>query len=117
MTKANALSASPMPGPWRLNGRQILGPKLECAYPDRTPSEVIALLPAGEPRTGEYSSYPKAVAEANAQLIVKAPEMFRLLCEILGAAQVDGLEDKSNVWRSLLLTAEELVESLEPTPP
>jgi hypothetical protein len=39
---------------------------------------------------------------ANARLIAAAPDLLAVLCEMLGAAETDLLDDKSNVWRSAM---------------
>jgi len=41
-------------------------------------------------------------SEANAALIAAAPDLLAVLCEMLGAAETDLLDDKSNVWRSAM---------------
>tara|TARA_R110000868_G_C10896172_1_gene763968 strand:+ start:260 stop:559 length:300 start_codon:yes stop_codon:yes gene_type:complete len=41
-------------------------------------------------------------ANANARLIAAAPDLLAVLCEMLGAAETDLLDDKSNVWRSAM---------------
>lgn len=45
------------------------------------------------------------IEEANARLIAAAPELLAALCEMLGAADVDCLDDNSNVWRSAMIDA------------
>lgn len=30
------------------------------------------------------------------------PELLRIVCEMIGAARVDGMDSKSNVWRTLM---------------
>lgn len=43
---------------------------------------------------------------ANAKLIAAAPELLACLCEMLGAAEMDCMDDKSNVWRNLMSNAQ-----------
>ena len=43
---------------------------------------------------------------ANARLIAAAPELLRTLAELLGAAEVDCMDDKSNVWRNAMSSAQ-----------
>lgn len=40
----------------------------------------------------------------------KPEEAMRILSEMLGAAEVDCLDDKSNVWRSLMIDARAITE-------
>jgi hypothetical protein len=42
---------------------------------------------------------------ANARLIAAAPDLLEALCEMLGAAEIDCMDDKSNVWRGLMINA------------
>ena len=48
---------------------------------------------------------PEVCHMADARLIAAAPAMLEALSEMLGAAEMDCLDDKSNVWRSLMLHA------------
>lgn len=43
--------------------------------------------------------------EANARLIAAAPELLEAISTMLGAAEADCLDDKSNVWRSAMIGA------------
>jgi hypothetical protein len=43
--------------------------------------------------------------EANARLIVAAPDLLAVVCEMLGAAETDILDETSNVWRSAMISA------------
>jgi hypothetical protein len=52
---------------------------------------------------------PEIVA-ANARLISAAPELLACLCEMLGAAEMDCMDDKSNVWRNLMSNAQVAIE-------
>jgi hypothetical protein len=38
-------------------------------------------------------------------------DLRQVLAEMLGAAETDCLDDKSNVWRSLMITARETLEA------
>jgi hypothetical protein len=40
--------------------------------------------------------------KADLDLIAAAPDLLVVLCEMLGAAETDALDDKSNVWRSAM---------------
>jgi hypothetical protein len=51
----------------------------------------------------------KAVRKANAILIAAAPDLLAVVCEMLGAAETDLLDDKSNVWRSAMISAREAI--------
>jgi hypothetical protein len=51
----------------------------------------------------------KAVRKANATLIAAAPDLLAVLCEMLGAAETDLLDDKSNVWRSAMNDARQAI--------
>ena len=42
---------------------------------------------------------------ADADLIAAAPDLLAVVCEMLGAAETDLLDDKSNVWRSAMISA------------
>lgn len=44
--------------------------------------------------------------EQDARLIAAAPELLACLCEMLGAAEMDCMDDKSNVWRNLMSNAQ-----------
>lgn len=46
------------------------------------------------------------IVTANARLISAAPELLACLCEMLGAAEMDCMDDKSNVWRNLMSNAQ-----------
>lgn len=43
--------------------------------------------------------------DANLRLIAAAPDLLAALCELVGIAEFDLLDDKSNVWRSALINA------------
>lgn len=48
-----------------------------------------------------------------ANLLAAAPDLLKCLCEMLGAAEIDCMDDKSNVWRSLMLNAQAAVDFAE----
>lgn len=43
--------------------------------------------------------------EREAHLVAAAPDLLAVVCEMLGAAETDLLDDKSNVWRSAMISA------------
>lgn len=43
--------------------------------------------------------------KADRDLIAAAPGLLAVVCEMLGAAETDLLDDKSNVWRSAMISA------------
>lgn len=43
--------------------------------------------------------------EANARLIAAAPALLTALAELVGALEADEMDDKSNVYRSMMLSA------------
>ena len=49
-------------------------------------------------------------SEADARLIAAAPDLLACLCEMLGAAEMDCMDDKSNVWRNLMSNAQVAIE-------
>ena len=44
--------------------------------------------------------------DEDARLLAAAPELLACLCEMLGAAEMDCMDDKSNVWRNLMSNAQ-----------
>jgi len=54
-----------------------------------------------------------AETEANISLIAAAPELLAVLCEMLGAAEADLLDDRSNVWRSAMIDARSAIAKAE----
>lgn len=50
---------------------------------------------------------------ANGQLILAAPDLLAVVCEMLGAAETDALDDKSNVWRSAMIEARAAIAKVE----
>ena len=43
--------------------------------------------------------------ESNARLIAAAPTLLTALAELVGALEADAMDDKSNVYRSMMLSA------------
>ena len=43
--------------------------------------------------------------DREAALVAAAPDLLAVICEMLGAAEIDLLDDKSNVWRSAMNNA------------
>jgi hypothetical protein len=72
--------------------------------PDNKHSPVAMVRVAG------YGMGPSmAVRKANATLIAAASDLLAVLCEMLGAAETDLLDDKSNVWRSAMNDARQAI--------
>jgi hypothetical protein len=46
-------------------------------------------------------------------LYAAAPDLLAVLCEMLGAAETDLLDDKSNVWRSAMIDARAAIAKAE----
>ena len=44
-------------------------------------------------------------SRANSKLIAAAPDLLRIVSEMLGAAEIEGADEKSNEWRSLMIDA------------
>ena len=83
-------------GPWRTNGCTV-----EVA-------NAWALRIAGAVPPSTLNGYaPKSLdeAKANARLIAAAPEMLEALATLIGCAETDGMDGKSNVWRSAMIDA------------
>lgn len=51
--------------------------------------------------------------DANARLAAAAPELLSALAAMLGAAEVDCVDDKSNVWRSAMIDAQAAIAKAE----
>ena len=51
--------------------------------------------------------------EANARLIAAAPDLLAVVCEMLGAAETDLLDEASNVWRSAMISARAAISKAE----
>ena len=51
--------------------------------------------------------------EANARLISAAPDLLAVVCEMLGAAETDLLDETSNVWRSAMISARAAIAKAE----
>jgi hypothetical protein len=48
-----------------------------------------------------------------AHLVAAAPDLLAALCEMLGAAETDLLDDKSNVWRSAMNDARNAIDKAQ----
>lgn len=83
---------SPSPSPWT-----TYTPGIPCGNKDRW-------IVDGKGRTIAVVWYDKNTP-ANARLIAAAPDLLAVVCEMLGAAETDLLDDKSNVWRSAMISA------------
>ena len=51
--------------------------------------------------------------EREAHLVAAAPDLLAVICEMLGAAETDLLDDKSNVWRSAMISARAAISKAE----
>lgn len=51
--------------------------------------------------------------EREAHLVAAAPDLLAVVCEMLGAAETDLLDDKSNVWRSAMISARAAIAKAE----
>lgn len=51
--------------------------------------------------------------KADARLIAAAPDLLAVVCEMLGAAEVDLLDETSNVWRSAMISARAAIAKAE----
>jgi hypothetical protein len=51
--------------------------------------------------------------EREAHLVAAAPDLLAVICEMLGAAETDLLDDKSNVWRSAMISARAAIAKAE----
>lgn len=60
------------------------------------------------------ADFPDPAGRQLAYLIRAAPRMQRALAELLGAAEADGMDLESNVWRSAMINAREALELTEP---
>jgi hypothetical protein len=89
------MSAAHTPGPWRVTGPNVrAGDALLATVTDHWANEKT----------------PDAEKMANARLIAAAPELLAALSAMLGAAELDVLEDTSNAWRSLMLNAHAAIQ-------
>ena len=95
-------SSSHTPGPWLNDGGVI------SARPDPENSQAY-IAPICVMDDGWYAP----IGLANARLVAAAPELLQTLCQMLGAAEADCLDDKSNVWRSLMLNARAVIDKVE----
>lgn len=78
------------PGPWHIAAAQ-----------DRTYPHAI------ESRDSSFDGFQLArcVNPADARVIAAAPAMLATLSGLLGALEADAMDDKSNVYRSLMIEA------------
>lgn len=92
--------ATHTPGPW-LHGKRYGNHRTEIL--NSTGGRAIASVWTHE-RTGD-NYLPTDEGAANARLIAAAPELLEALLHMLGAAETDCMDDKSNVWRSYMIDA------------
>ena len=83
------------PGPWRVTGPNV-----------RAGDALVAIV------TNHWADEPTPDDEkaSTARLIAAAPELLAALSAMLGAAELDALDDTSNVWRSLMLDAHAAIQ-------
>ena len=86
------------PGPWVVQESFNEGVNL-LVKP--VPGQVVAEVDKGPNMVG------------NARLIAAAPDLLAALCELVGIAEFDLLDDKSNVWRSALINANAAIAKAE----
>ena len=51
--------------------------------------------------------------EREAHLVAAAPDLLAVVCEMLGAAETDLLDETSNVWRSAMISARAAISKAE----
>lgn len=51
--------------------------------------------------------------EREAHLVAAAPDLLAVVCEMLGAAETDLLDETSNVWRSAMISARAAIAKAE----
>jgi len=81
-------------GPWNTDEQVIFASSGEA---------VASTWKFGQFDTGGRGSH--AEADANARLIAAAPDLLALVCEMLNIAEIDGMDENSNVWRSAMISA------------
>ena len=88
------MSTQHTPGPW------IWGPNARL-YADASLPECQRVMNV---QIGKTTALCWDIKDA--RLIAAAPELLACLCEMLGAAEMDCMDDKSNVWRNLMSNAQ-----------
>jgi hypothetical protein len=93
------------PGPWSATGKGIDGGRMVVNATGPGRSGTIAIVTnrtQGKGRVGH-----------NARLIATAPDLVAALATMLGVAEMDALDDKSNVWRSAMIDARAAIAKAE----
>jgi hypothetical protein len=108
------------PGPWRWTYRQVSD--------GRGAAETVAVMLETKPAaTGDGVSQSTILAvrddwigwmnrgasSGDRALIAAAPELLAALAALVGIAETDCMDDKSNVWRSAMLDAETAIAKAE----
>ena len=69
--------------------------------------EIVSAVEAG----GTVS--PVVWSEENARLMAAAPELLAAISTLVGIAETDCMDDKSNVWRSAMIAADAAIAKAE----
>jgi hypothetical protein len=85
------------PGPWEYSSGQV--------WEDGT-TKCVA-------RRGADSGIPPEQRDADMRLCAAAPELLAALAALVGIAETDCMDDKSNVWRSAMLDADAAIAKAE----
>ena len=108
----DALSApTHTPGPWYVSlNPYVIGQRAEIGGPYRAIAEVRNATGLTEDGSQHKALAPHdeilaSEARANAHLIAAAPDLLEALATLLGACEVDCMDDKSNVYRSAMINA------------
>jgi len=53
------------------------------------------------------------LSDSDAMVMAAGPDLLKALATLVGIAEVDGMDEKSNVWRSAMLDADAAIASAE----